>query len=155
MEQWRRINRYLGYEVSSCGRVRRVDSGKLRKPVKLKNGYLTVMFFQNSRYRVEYIHRLVAEAFLHRVEGQTQVNHKDHDRENNAVENLEWCDALYNVQYSRARQVEQLSLEGAPLAIFKGVREAERALCVGHGRIALCAAGKAKTAHGYKWRYVE
>lgn len=154
MERWKTINRYPGYEVSTEGRVRKIGAMRERRPVRLKNGYASVMFYQNKKYYLEYVHRLVAEAFLPREFGETQVNHKDADRGNNRVENLEWCDALYNVQYSLSRRVEQLTLRGEHVATYRGVRDAERALHVEHGRIGLCALGKAKTAHGYVWRYI-
>ena len=154
MEQWRSIDRYPSYEVSTEGRVRRIGATCARKPVRLKNGYMSIMFYRNKKYCLEYVHRLVAEAFLPREEGKTQVNHKDLDRGNNKVENLEWCDAMYNVQYSQSRRVEQLTLRGEHVATYRGVRDAERAMHVGHGRIGLCALGGAKTAHGYMWRYI-
>jgi len=153
IEKWAIIKKYPLYEVSSYGRIRRRKTGRIRRPVKIKNGYMTVMFVKDKRYCLEYIHRLVAEAFIPNPEELFYVNHKDRVKSNNNAENLEWCSAKYNVQYSLPREVCQYSLDGKLINVFASIREAERALGVGHGRIDLCARGDAKTAHGYLWRY--
>ena len=152
-EKWVIIKRYPLYEVSTYGRIRRLETGRIRKPVKIKNGYMSVMFVKNKKHCLEYVHRLVAEAFVSNPCGLSYVNHKDKNRCNYNADNLEWCTAKYNVQYSLTKQVYQYSLNGELMNVFDGVREAERALGVGHGCIGLCARGKAKTAHGYVWRY--
>jgi hypothetical protein len=153
IEKWEVIKKYPSYDVSNYGRIRRRKTGLIRKPIQTKNGYMTVMFVKNKKHCLEYVHRLVAEAFISNPFGFLYVNHKDKNKCNNNADNLEWCTARYNVQYSLAKEVCQYSLDGKLINIFSGVREAERALGVGHGRIDLCARGKGKTAHGYVWRY--
>ena len=108
-EIWRPVVGYEGlYEVSNTGRVRSLDrydrknrlkKGKLLKNKDNGNGYLLCGLSKNGIVKNKYIHRLVAEAFIERPDGLYEVNHKDEDKTNNNVDNLEWCDATYNVNY--------------------------------------------------------
>lgn len=121
-EEWRVIdwipNLNSVYEVSSNGNVRRISTkkylGKYHRyadiskvhPIKAHDngtGYMVVHFrLANSNKRVTgYIHRLVAIAFIPNPERKTQVNHKDHNRGNNEVSNLEWVTAKENLDYSK------------------------------------------------------
>lgn len=109
MEEWRTIKGYEGlYEVSSYGRVRSLDryvksgyesyrlhKGKVLSPIIATNGYLFVGL-QGRRLSV---HRLVAKAFIPNPDNLPEVNHKDEDKTNNVVDNLEWCDHSYNINY--------------------------------------------------------
>ena len=100
-EEWRPIDGYEGlYEVSNLGRVKSLKYGKERilRPKKCK-GYLKVGLCRNGKHKILYIHRLVATAFIPNPEGLEQVNHKDENKSNNCVENIEWCSAWYNMHY--------------------------------------------------------
>lgn len=154
MEKWKTIKRHPKYEVSDMGRVRRIETKRVRKPVKIKNGYMTIMFYDNGVYVLEYVHRLVADAFLKNELCMPVINHKDKNRENNCAENLEWCDTKYNVQYSLSIPVVQKTTDGRIVKRHNGVREAERIIGVPHGSIDRCARGEYKTAYGYVWEYV-
>ena len=112
-EIWRPIEGYEGlYEVSSYGRVRSLDKyvkcdyekyrlhkGKVLSPGKDKDGYLSVVLSCNGKLHLKKIHRLVAEAFIPNPDNLPQVNHKDEDKTNNRVDNLEWCNRKYNCNY--------------------------------------------------------
>ena len=116
-EIWRPIPGYEGlYEVSNLGRVRSVDryvkskgesywlrKGKMLSPTKDKNGYLKVNLSCNGKHNIIRVHRLVTEAFLPNPDNLPEVNHKDEDKTNNRVENLEWCNRKYNVNFGTAR----------------------------------------------------
>lgn len=108
-EIWRPVVGYEGlYEVSSYGRVRSLDrydsrnqfrEGKILKNRDNGNGYLLCGLSKNGIVKNKYIHRLVAEAFIERPDGLYEVNHKDENKKNNIVDNLEWCDRKYNNNY--------------------------------------------------------
>lgn len=66
----------------------------------IKNGYLAVNLFKDGKQKHYYIHRLVAEAFIPNPGNLPEVNHKDCDKTNNHVSNLEWCDRNWNLQHS-------------------------------------------------------
>ena len=117
-EIWKDIPGFEGYyQVSNTGKVRsmdrnhivstryggttsRRDKGRVITGTSNGNGYLAVYLQRDGKRTRQYIHRLVADAFVPRQEGKNTVNHKDHDRQNNSAENLEWCTQKYNVRYS-------------------------------------------------------
>lgn len=121
MEEWKEIEGYKCYLVSNEGRVKSIDrviitgkgaihrTEKELKPSINDKGYYSVCLPNNNK---KAIHRLVAEAFipipdeLKKLIGtqKLHVNHKDEDKLNNKVENLEWCDITYNVNYGTARK---------------------------------------------------
>lgn len=180
MEKWKDIKGYEGlYRISDKGRVmsvaRQIRTGKgaLRiyggKPRSLNTdgaGYRYVDLYKNGRARYVKVHRLVAEAFLSNPRNYKFVNHKNENKGDNRVENLEWCSAKYNRNYGTANErlaaklsikVEQLNLAGKHVATFESAKVAAKQF--GNKNIAMqigeCCRGKQKTAHGFKWRYVK
>ena len=98
IEKYVKIEQYPGYYISSLGNVKN-SAGKLLKPQKHRDGYIEYCLYKNSKgYRVK-AHRLVAMAFIPNPENLPQVNHIDENKENNYVNNLEWCTARYNMLY--------------------------------------------------------
>nr|DAV06100.1 MAG TPA: homing endonuclease [Bacteriophage sp.] len=88
------------YEIYSDGRVYSLVSNKFLKPRLSMDGYERVALCDKGK-RYEYrIHRLVAEAFIENPENKPQINHKDFNKRNNFINNLEWCTNLENVHYS-------------------------------------------------------
>ena len=124
-EIWRPIEGYEGlYEVSSYGRVRSLDryvkngcsyrlhKGKVLSLLKGKYGYIQINLCYNRKMYKKYVHRLVAETFLPNTDNLPQVNHKDEDKTNNNVDNLEWCDHSYNINYgSRKDKVRDTAIK--------------------------------------------
>ena len=125
------VEGYEGYyEVDQFGRVFGLDrivevedNGRLyRKPVKGKQmkqsihtaGYKTVSLTKNGKTKTEFVHRIVAQAFLDNTNNLPFVNHKDEDRTNNFVENLEWCTVSYNCTYNNAHKKRAKKLVGIP-----------------------------------------
>jgi len=106
-ETWKPAPGWVGvYEVSDAGRVRRVRAyrstaaGWVMKLNLGKNGYLRVCLQDRPRISHCLVHRLVAMAFLPMTDGRTLVNHKDRNKANNAVSNMEWCNNSENVRHS-------------------------------------------------------
>ena len=112
-EIWRPVVGYEGlYEVSSYGRARSLDryvrcdyekyrlhKGKVLSPGKDKDGYLSVVLSCNGKHKKITIHRLVAQAFIPNPDDLPIINHRDEDKRNNRVDNLEFCDHKYNMNY--------------------------------------------------------
>ena len=112
-EIWKDIKGYEGlYQVSNLGRVKSfnyMNTGKekiktptLQKKYTMKQGgYLQTTLYKNNKSKTVLVHRLVAEAFIPNPDNLPQVNHKDYNKTNNCVENLEWCSAKYNSNHKR------------------------------------------------------
>ena len=102
MEVWKDIEGYYGkYQVSSWGRVRNAETGHVLKPYKNSNGYLKVGLSVGKRTTDKHrINRLVAKAFIENPYNLPQVNHKDGNKENNSVTNLEWTTNEINLKHA-------------------------------------------------------
>lgn len=122
MEVWKDIKGYEGiYQVSNLGNIKSLDritcDGKRIKGRNLKGGggkniYISVLLCKNGNYKSFKVHRLVAETFIDNPKNLPMVNHKDENKKNNHVENLEWCDAKYNNNYGTMRQRQAKSMKG-------------------------------------------
>lgn len=105
MEIWRDIEGYEGlYQVSSWGRVRIVfcnDLYKILNPETTKKGYLRVDLYNGPSRKHFKVHRLVAKAFIPNPKNKPQVNHKDGNKKNNSVTNLEWVTDAENKKHRK------------------------------------------------------
>ena len=163
-EIWKDKKDYEGhYQVSNFGKVKSIKFGKekILKLNKDKDGYLQVTLCKNNIKKVYKVHRLVAEAFLDNPYNLSQVNHKDEDKTNNNVDNLEWCDRLYNVRYGtgierrskkRSKPVLQYDLNGNLIKVWISVNDAGRN-GFNQGNVADCCRGERKTHKDCIWRY--
>lgn len=115
-EIWRDVVGYEGlYKVSNFGRIKSLPRNGtvkyerlLRQKVSNK-GYCTVALSKHNKTKYKMVHRLVAEAFLDNPKGLPLINHKDENKLNNYVGNLEWCDAQYNMTYGVHAERQYLS----------------------------------------------
>lgn len=114
-EIWKDITGYEGlYQVSNLGRVKSLYDGGhkcfrylILKP-SINNGYLYVKLTVNGKCKSKAIHRLVAEAFIPNPDNLEQINHIDENKQNNNIENLEWCTRSYNLTYgTRIRRFKE------------------------------------------------
>ena len=183
-EIWKDIEDYEGYyEVSNMGRVRSLDrivrknnGAKLSKGVVLKGdiarGYVRVMLHKEGVIKRFLIHRLVAKAFIPNPENKPQINHINRIKNDNIVENLEWCTQKENMQHAIVNNKEyydflhakgsenkcsvaviQYSLEDIKIAEYGSIAEASFWSGARRGAISNACRKWAKTAGGYKWEY--
>ena len=160
-EIWCPIKGFEGlYEVSDQGRVKSIGYGddRILKPQRIKTGYLLVGLRKNREQKWYLVHRLVAQAFIPNPDNLPQVNHKDENKDNNFVHNLEWCDRKYNCNYGTRNQriskpVLQFTKDGELVKDWKSTNDVERNLNCSHSSISECCLGKRKTAYGFIWKY--
>ncbi len=100
-EEWCRV-RGWPYDVSSLGRVRRLETGKILQPVLTKLGYPRVSLSMSGRVTVFYVHHLVLEAFLEARPAGQEANHLNGNKTDNRPENLEWVTGLENKAHAYA-----------------------------------------------------
>ena len=93
------IPQYRDYMITSLGRVWSRKSNKFLKQRKDKNGYMLVNLYSDGTCYTHKVHRIVAESFLENPKKFREINHKDEDKTNNNVKNLEWCNHKYNANY--------------------------------------------------------
>lgn len=170
-EIWRLYPEFDFIEVSTLGRVRtldrvvsngkgtRVEKGKIMKQWPNKNGYLRVAFRKDSKLVNKSVHRLVAHAFLSNQKNLPEINHKDNNKLNNSVSNLEWCSHKYNIEYREKYGKSSAEVSGCPvyavnldtleISKFESQREAGRILGIVNQSINSVLKGRLKTTHGY------
>lgn len=189
-EIWKDIEGYEGlYQVSNQGRVKSlareiirnrggtiytlIQKERILRYSDNTRGYLVVDLIKEGRQMKHYIHRLVAKTFLPNPNNMPEVNHKDEDKLNNCVDNLEWCSSSYNLKYGTrgkrisaskisshrcgGRSVKQMTLDGKEIARYDSVHFAEKATGINEASIYKVCKGTydVVTAGGYRWSYVE
>lgn len=174
IEKWKPIQGYEGiYEVSNRGRVRNRHGKILKQGNKQHTDYKRVHLARNNSARWFLVHRLVAVAFIPQEEGRDIVNHLDHDKSNNDVDNLEWTTVKDNCAYAaeqgRYKTPHSNLLKGRGLLKtpviatdkdgveyrFESVTQGARILNVPRSHVGSCCRNVygRKTAGGYSWRY--
>ena len=179
MEQFKNAE-VEGYEVSNYGKVftkrrkiratlqgtTRIIERRQKKPSDNGKGYMIIILSKEGKNYKRYVHRLVAMAFIPNPENKPTVNHKDGNKCNNHVDNLEW--ATYKEQAKHAmetglarlgataKEIDQLDLKGVFIKRWPSACEAHRELGIARSSIQGCCKpfrkGQ-KTAGGYKWKF--
>lgn len=161
-EVWRDIAGWEGlYQVSSEGRVYSTRSGRCLKPATKDNGYQFFGLYRRQNATRAYVHRLVAAAFLPNPCGKSEVNHKDGDKTNNALNNLEWVTPSENQRHSRRVLGNWTGPPKKPVlctdtgVVYQSAHDAARALGVSQGSISNVCNGKQKKAGRYHFKFYE
>lgn len=169
------------YKVSNLGNVKSLNyrghgyEKNLKQRINNK-GYVWYLLSKNKRTYPVLAHRLVAMAFIDNPENLPEVNHKDENPLNNSVENLEWCNSSYNVNYSlnlhpdrrkrekirssekykrRNKKVIQINLHGDKIRQHKSVNEIKKTYGYNSWSIIQCCENRRKTAYGYRWEFAD
>lgn len=164
MEVWKEITGYEGlYQVSNEGEVKNLRLNIIMKPSYCKGGYLKVKLSTNGKQKTIQIHRLVAENFIDNPQSKPQVNHKDCNKINNHVNNLEWATAQENIDHAikngligeqSSKEVFKIDRKGNVLHKYSSMKEAARDNNCFSSNIYKACNGLIKTTGGYIWRYV-
>jgi len=181
-EIWKDVKGYEGfYKVSNMGRVKSLErevlysNGRIHKygerilsTFTNKKGYITVCLCKNGVCKVKRLHQVVLSAFYDRPQGMDSINHKDENKANNRLDNLEYCTSEYNLNYgtraerisrkqindkNRSTKVCQYTKEGQLVSIYPSIKEAMRQTGADVRRISACCNGYRKTEKGFVWTY--
>lgn len=174
---WKDVKNYEGlYLVSNLGRIKSVRNNKILSPFINTRGRYQIRFKVNGKITRPFVHRLVAEAFIPNPHNYPEINHKDENKLNNEVSNLEWCTTKYNANYGtrnkrisetnrkngtyerqskeRAYIIDQYDLDGIFIKRWDSATEINRQTGYLKSNILRCCHGKTRTAYGYKWLIV-
>lgn len=163
-EIWKDINGYEGkYQISNFGRVKTLKRNRILRPNK-SGEYDYVILYMNGKGKIKKIHRLVAESYIDNPNKLECVNHKDENKRNNVVSNLEWCTKQYNCNYGKRNEkmsksnskykIVQKDSKGKIIKIWQNIWELEHNSIYKKQNVRLCCQNKYKYAYGYKWEYI-
>ena len=182
MEEWRDIKGFEGYyQISNMGRVKSVErtvwdsrgyyktiSEKILKPYAGGDGYLQLNLSKDGKVEKPLVHRLVATAFLENSEGYKEINHKDENKQNNCVDNLEWCSRSYNNRYNDkakkagkktaeklSKPVYSINKESGLITYWESAKVASRQTGIASSNICACLKGRQKSCGNHYWFYAD
>ena len=179
--KWKTIKGFENYEISNTGLIRKGE--QILSPFN-NSGYLRIQLINGDKKEKILMHRLVANAFIPNDNEDLQINHKDLDKKNNNVDNLEWVTGSENVNHAienipnrleelqsamskigkkhgvanamkSRKPVEQLTLDGEVIKWYASARDASRELNISYKVISKCCNGHSKTYKGFKWRFAD
>ena len=153
-----------GYLVHRDGSIYALNWNRtktMRKVKQCQNGAGYLQFCCNGKQTL--VHRFVASCFIPNPDNLPQINHKNENKTDNRVENLEWCDCKYNINYgsghkksaeSQSKKVNQYTIDGGVLVReWCSAKEIERVLGYDNRRISECCNGKRKSAYDFVWKF--
>ena len=151
---------FPGYIVTMDGRVFSIKQQIYLMLTKNGDGYMTICLHHRGKLRYFRVHRLVAELYIPKPPGKDFVNHKDREKHNNNVENLEWVNRSENMIHAAVTNVNfylnaviQCLMTGEEIEIFESASAAAEALNINQTGISLVCRGKQKSSGGFFWKY--
>ena len=167
-EIWKPIVEYDGlYEVSNLGRIKTKDN-IIKKFVYTKDKYFRTSLYKNKKRKSFLVHRLVAQAFIPNPENKPQINHINGIKDDNRVENIEWCTQFENMQHAiknhlnkplrgskhpNSRKTNQYDLNNNFIKQWDTITSASEYYKVCKTCIRDCCIGKQKKSKGFIWKY--
>ncbi|MCI0374689.1 NUMOD4 domain-containing protein [Lacticaseibacillus paracasei] len=170
-EVWKDVEGFEGlYQVSNMGRVRSLDrKDEIGRTVNERvlagwydnHGYRVVTLHRDGNTKKWRVHRLVAIAFLDNPDNLPEINHKDEDKANNVVSNLEWCSSEYNANYG-TRNERMAKAKERPIYVvsgsghryfFNSTKKASELLGLNQSNVSKCLRGKVKHHHGFSFMW--
>lgn len=149
------------YSISDKGEIRNDITNKLLRPT-VQYGYERVSLKYGEKYYGNSIHRLVAQAFIPNPNNYPIINHKDGNKKNNKIENLEWCTYSYNTKEAHrlkkfipTKPVNQYNLRGELIWTYNSILDAANQTGTLQEKITEVCQRKRKSTNQYQWRYVD
>ena len=154
-EVWKEVDGFPNYYVSNMGRIYTLNYKKILRPSLDKKGYEKITLTNGTKRFHTTVHKTVAKAFIPNPRNYEQVNHKDENKRNNCVENLEWCDTRYNIAYSMKQKIRQYTADTHEfIAEYANTVEAQKATKIKKSNITATCRKEQHTAGGFYWEYV-
>ena len=162
-EIWLPIKGYEDiYLISNFGRVKNKNTSKVLKERYTTTGCARVNLSKSGEMATHRVHRLVGTHFIPNPDNLPEINHINEDKTDNRVENLEWCDRGYNVNFGSriekqkskvSKPVRQLSKRGEIISSYPSIIQAGRENKLSNSCISACCRGLRHTCGGYVWQY--
>ena len=135
-EEWRSINGYLNFQVSSLGRVRNIKTARIFKSYIDNAGYIQVALYEDKKQTSLKVHRLVAQEFLDNPGNKATVDHIDHDKTNNCINNLRWATISEN-NMNKRKTKSQTSSSYKGVYFHKASKKWQASVCL-NGKKNVC-----------------
>lgn len=156
------------YQISNRGRVKSLarkrkgttNTRDIMMKLCNKDGYNIVNLWKNKKKKTIKVHRLVAEAFIPNSDNKPYINHINAIRNDNTIQNLEWCTQKENILHAykigsrQTRRLQQYDLKNNLIKNWSSIKDASNELKISDTHICSCCKGKRKSAGGFIWKYI-
>lgn len=178
IEVWKNIPGFEElYQASTFGRIMNKQNNIILKEYSHYKGYKMVNLLTKEKYKLYTVHRLIGLTFIEKIKDKNQINHKNGDKSDNRIFNLEWMNGSENCKHkfdilgyklpnrikkekqfkikndTKSKEVKQYDLNMKLVNTFYNSRLANKITGISYKCISFCCTGKTKTAGGYIWRY--